>query len=55
MTFLDIIIAIPLVIFIWKGWRKGLVFELANLAGLVVGIYCAVHFSQYCLLLSLFS
>ncbi len=45
MTFLDIVIAIPLVIFIWKGWHKGLVFEVANLPGLIVGIYCAVHFS----------
>lgn len=45
MHFIDIIIAIPLAIFIWKGWHKGIIFELAQLAGLVLGIWASAHFS----------
>lgn len=47
MNFLDLIIAIPLVFFIYKGWKRGLVFELAMLAGLIVGCYAATHFSTW--------
>lgn len=47
MHFLDIVIAIPLAIFIWKGWRKGLIFEIAQLAGLVLGIWAAARFSTH--------
>lgn len=45
MNVLDIILAIPLVLFIWKGYKKGIIYELATLFGLVAGIYAAVHFS----------
>lgn len=47
MTILDIILAIPLCFFIYKGFRKGLVYELAALAGLVLGIFAAIHFSTF--------
>ncbi|KWW30064.1 MAG: membrane protein required for colicin V production [bacterium P3] len=47
MNFLDIIIAVPLVYFIYKGWRRGLIFELASLAGIVAGCYAATHFSGW--------
>ena len=47
MTFLDIILAIPLCWFIYKGFRKGLVYELAALAGLILGIFVAIHFSTF--------
>ncbi len=46
MTILDIILAIPLVFFVYKGWKKGLVREMATLAGLLVGIWATVHLSQ---------
>ncbi len=39
-----------LVIFIWasyKGFSKGLVFQLATLTALVIGIFGAVKFSEY--------
>ena len=45
MNLLDIIIGIPLAYFIYKGWKRGLIFELATLAGIVVGCYAASRFS----------
>ena len=34
MNVLDIILAIPLCYFIYKGWRRGFIFELAALTGI---------------------
>ena len=47
MTILDILLAIPLAWFVYKGWRRGLVREAATLAGVIAGIWTAVHFSQW--------
>lgn len=46
MNFLDILIAIPLIYFIYKGWKRGLIFELAMLVGVVAGSWCAIHLSK---------
>lgn len=45
MSFLDILIGIPLIWGLIKGLNKGLFASLASLVALVVGIYIAVHFS----------
>lgn len=47
MNFLDLIIAVPLAYFIYKGWKRGLIFELATLAGIVAGCYAATRFSSW--------
>jgi len=47
MNWLDIVLAIPMLWFLYKGFRNGLIIELASLAGLVLGIYVALHFSFY--------
>jgi membrane protein required for colicin V production len=47
MNLLDIFIIVPLVWFGYKGVRRGLVLELASLAGLILGIYAAIHFSHF--------
>lgn len=47
MNFLDILIAIPLCYFIYKGWRRGLIFEVTSLAGIIVGVWACVHFSTW--------
>ncbi len=47
MNFLDILIAIPLCYFIYKGWRRGLIFEVAALTGIIVGVWACVHFSTW--------
>ena len=45
MGFLDIIVAIAIVIGFFKGYKNGLFVELASLVALFVGIYLAVKFS----------
>lgn len=47
MTVLDILLAIPMGWLIFRGWKKGLVREVATLAGVLVGIWAAVHMSQW--------
>lgn len=43
---LDIIVALPLIWGLYKGFRKGFVIEVATLAALLAGIYGAVRFSD---------
>lgn len=47
MNWLDIVLAIPLLWFMYKGFRNGLIMELASLAALILGIFIALHFSIY--------
>jgi membrane protein required for colicin V production len=44
---LDILLAIPLLWAAYRGFKKGLVIELAGLAALILGIYSALHFSGF--------
>ena len=47
MNYLDIIIAIVLLIFGLKGLRKGLIVEVVSLLAFGAGIYGAMHFSDF--------
>ena len=47
MNYLDIAIAIILLLFGLKGLRKGLIIEVVTLLAFVVGIYGAMHFSDF--------
>lgn len=47
MNYLDIIIAIILFVFGYKGYRKGLIIEVVTLLAFAVGIYGAMHFSDF--------
>ena len=47
MNFLDLILAIPLGWLIFKGYRRGLIFELASLAGVALGTMLAVRFARW--------
>ena len=47
MNYLDIIIAIILFLFGWKGLRKGLIIEVVTLLAFGAGIYGAMHFSDF--------
>lgn len=47
MNILDIILGIPMVWLMVRGWRKGLVREVTTLAGVLAGIWAAVHLSQW--------
>ncbi len=46
MNYLDIIIIIPLLWGAFKGFRNGLMVELASVISLITGIYVAIHFSD---------
>ena len=47
MNYLDIVIAIILFLFGFKGLRKGLIVEVVTLLAFGVGIYGAMHFSDF--------
>ena len=47
MNYLDIIIAIILCLFGFGGFRKGLIIEVVSLLAFGVGIYGAMHFSDF--------
>jgi membrane protein required for colicin V production len=47
MNFLDLIILIILVLFAISGYRKGIIIGLATIFALILGIYIAVHFSNF--------
>ncbi len=47
MNLLDIILGVIFIMAFVRGMKKGLFVTLASLAGLVLGIYCAVYFSDY--------
>lgn len=46
MTLLDFILAVPLGVLIYLGWKRGVIREAAALVGVLVGIWAAVHFSR---------
>ncbi|HLV42755.1 MAG TPA: CvpA family protein [Brumimicrobium sp.] len=47
MSFVDIIIIVPLLYAAWIGFRKGLIIEVFTLLALLVGIYAGIHFSDW--------
>ena len=47
MSTLDIILAVFLFYFAFKGFTNGIIISIATLAGLVLGFYAASHFSEF--------
>lgn len=47
MNILDLIIAIPLGYLIFKGYKRGLIFELAALLSIILGSMLAVRFANW--------
>ena len=45
MNYLDLLIALPICFGIYKGWKRGIIFEIAMMIGLVLGLYVAIKFS----------
>lgn len=46
MNFLDIMILVPMIWYGFKGFKKGLVFEVAGIVALLVGTWIAINFSK---------
>ena len=47
MNYLDIVIVIPLLYGLIKGFTNGLIKEITGLLGLIIGVYVALNFSSY--------
>lgn len=47
MNVIDIVLALFLVHGFYKGFKNGLLIELASIIALVAGLYCAFHFSDF--------
>lgn len=47
MNYIDIILMVPIIWFVYQGFRKGFIIELASLVALILGIYAALYFSAY--------
>ena len=47
MNFLDLLIAIPLGYLIYKGYRRGIIFEVASLTGVIGGSVIAVRLAHW--------
>lgn len=47
MSSLDIVLAIPLLWGLIRGFMRGFIIEIASLFALVLGVYGAIHFSFY--------
>lgn len=45
MNIIDIVLIIPIAWLAYRGFKKGLIIELASLAALILGIYAALYFS----------
>ena len=46
MNYLDFIIAVPLLWGAWKGFQRGIIFEIAMLIGIILGLYLAFKVSS---------
>ena len=47
MNYLDIIIAVPLLYGMIKGFSNGLIKEVTSLLALFIGVYVAINFSEF--------
>jgi len=47
INLLDLILLIPLLLFAFQGYKKGIIIEVATLVALILGIYAALFFSDY--------
>lgn len=46
MNFIDIFVLVPALWFTYKGFRKGLIFELSSIVALFLGTWVAINFSN---------
>lgn len=47
INLLDIIFLVPLLLFAYNGFKKGIVIEVAGLVALILGLYFAFYFSGF--------
>jgi membrane protein required for colicin V production len=47
VSYLDLILLLPIGFALWKGWKNGFVMEVFSMLALFVGIYAGVHLSDW--------
>jgi membrane protein required for colicin V production len=47
MNYIDIILAIPLLWALYRGFTKGFIIEIASLIAIILGVYGSIHFSYF--------
>lgn len=47
MNVIDIVLALLMVFAFYKGFKNGLLIEIASIIALIAGLYCAFHFSDF--------
>jgi membrane protein required for colicin V production len=47
MNYVDLLLLLPIIWFVYQGFRRGFIIELASLVALILGIYAALYFSGY--------
>ncbi len=47
MNYLDIIIGLPILWGIYRGFTKGFIISIASLIALILGVYIAIHFASF--------
>lgn len=47
MNVLDIILIVPIIWLMYRGYQKGFIIELSSLVALILGIYFAINFSGF--------
>ncbi len=47
INYLDVLLAIPLVLGLYKGFKKGLILELTSLVALIVGLFGGIYFFDF--------
>src|SRR6187402_2362995 len=47
VSYLDLILLIPIGWAIWRGWKNGFVMEVFSMLALFVGIYAGIHLSDW--------
>lgn len=44
MNWIDLIVALVLLLAVWNGWRQGFIVQVCSLAGIVAAIWLAAHY-----------
>ena len=47
VSYLDLLLLIPIGFAIWRGWKNGFVMEVFSLLALFVGLYAGIHLSDW--------
>lgn len=47
INYIDLLLILPLAWAAYKGFRRGLVLEIASIVGLIAGVYAAIKFSGF--------